>query len=114
MKIGKIFRKKEEQEEVMPKMKKFEVIDGGKANPQTAGKEPPTEDWLTPLGVNTVFLARTKKLFEPSLAEFTVVKHSEKSVQLRVTGNDMPIWFDPGRFCATQELFDVLHYGDTE
>ena len=109
MKIGKIFKKNEE--EMKPKVK-FEVINGGlSADPQTAGKEPPDDNWLSPMGINTVFLARTKKVFEATLAEFTVIEHSDKAVRLRIAGSEQTIWFDPGRFCASQELFDILHYG---
>lgn len=106
MKIGKIFRRNEEE---MKPNKKFEVIQGGKAEPKTGGKEPPENDWLTPLGDNTVFLARQKRIADPILSEFTVIKHSENAVQMRI--NDQMVWFDPGRFCATTDLVDILHYG---
>ena len=112
MKIGKIFRRNQQQEEEMAKPKKFEVIQGGKAQLETGGKEPPSSDWLTPLGDNTVFLGRQKRVSDPILSEFTIVKHSQNAIQMRI--NDQMVWFDPGRFCAATDLVDILHYGSTD
>ena len=107
LRTGKIFRKNEEE---MDPKKKFKVIEGGLED--TAGKEPPDGDWLSGLHLNTVFLGRGKRTSDPVLTEFTVFRHAENSVQLKV--QEQLVWFDPGRFCSQTDLVDILFHGNDD
>lgn len=106
MKTGQIFNPKEEKQE---RMKKFEVIDGGLAKPE--GKEPPMTDWLTELTDNTAFLACKKGRLEVVMTQFRVVSHSEKHVELREADTEQSFWVNPGAFCSTMKLMEVLEKG---
>lgn len=110
---GKIFKENEPKQVEKNNIEPFTVIEGGKA--KTAGKEPPSDDWLTPLPPNTVFLARNKKQYEVILGEYTVIKHSEFAVQLKLAGNERePFWVDPARFCNSVDCVDILYRGYEE
>lgn len=103
---GKLLKKnKEKDDNVVP----FTVIDGGLAEPKLAGKEPPWDDWLTPMTPQTIFLARHKNTREPVLTEFTVMNHSEKAVRLKASSNEF--WVYPADFCRGMDLVDVLQRG---
>lgn len=107
-KSGKIFKQKKEETNLLP----FQVIDGGLAEPKLAGKEPPHEDWLTPMTPNTIFLAKEKNNRGSVCTEFMVLNHSEKCVKLEATGSQF--WVVPGNFCNGMDLIDVLQRGYAE
>lgn len=105
---GRLLKKQEKDDNITP----FTVIDGGLAQPKTAGKEPPFEDWLTPMTPQTIFLAGRKNSGEAVLTEFTVINHSENAVKLKATENEF--WVKPRYFCQGMELVDVLQRGYSE
>lgn len=75
-------------------------------------------DWLTPLEVNTVFLAKPKN-YDPkvgpsfALTQFHVTNKSARSTKIMtdVMGQRLEDWVDPMGFCTAYRLIEVLING---
>lgn len=96
----------EEQENIIP----FSVIQGGLT--QTAGKEPPQYDWLSPMKVNTVFLAAAKQGAEPFCGVFRVLDKSPNNKAIQIDQGGTELYVLPDRFCNRMKLVDILENGE--
>ena len=88
------------------------LIQGGR--PQSAGKEPPPKDWLTPLTPDTVFLGRLRKDPGFFLVEYTVIRHFARSTALWLEDIETTIFVHVERFCRDIELIDIIREGTDE
>lgn len=104
MKSGKLFKKMEEETNVVP----FSVIEGGL---KTGGKEPPSNDWLSTMTPGTVFLASPKQGYDPLCSKFTVVGSAdgENDIAVELTQDGSPnFWVIANRFCNKMRLVVIL------
>lgn len=78
----------------------------------TGGKGPPVSDWLFPLEVSTVFLARPKGWSAAELVAYTILEKldgDKKAVRLLVhlSKEELTTWVDSHRFSCSYDLYRV-------